>query len=141
MTCWYRTAATVVEWPSRSITSRSEPPAAVARVPAVEVAAPQVPALAAQEHVGLRRLGRVARQVLGQGLDHHGRQADRAAAGGALRRPDGEDAVDLQELLGHRDRAALQIDALAAQPGQLPPAQPTEGGHQVVLDLINESRP
>ena len=47
---------------------------------AVEVAAPQVRVLAAQEHERLRRLGRVARQVLGQGLAHDGRQGDGAAA-------------------------------------------------------------
>jgi hypothetical protein len=35
--------------------------------PPVEITAPQVLALAAQEHERLRRLGRVARQVLGQG--------------------------------------------------------------------------
>ena len=40
--------------------------------PAVEIAAPQVPVLAAQEHERLRRLGRIARQVLGQDLDHDG---------------------------------------------------------------------
>jgi hypothetical protein len=62
--------------------------------------------------------------VLGQGLDHHGGQGDGAATGGALGRPDGERPVDLQELLGHRDRAALQVDALAAQPGQLPQRSP-----------------
>ena len=33
MTCWQRTAATVVEWPNRCMTSRREPPAAVAKVP------------------------------------------------------------------------------------------------------------
>jgi hypothetical protein len=111
--------------------------------PAVEVTAPQVPALAAEEHVGLRRLGRVARQVLGQGLDHHSRQGDRAAAGGALGRPQRERAIDLQELLGHRDRAPLQVDALAAQPGQLPPAQPTEGGHedQRIVDRAKREHP
>jgi hypothetical protein len=99
-------------------------------IAAVEVAAPQVPALAAQEHVDLRRPGRVARQVLGQGLDHHGGQSDGAATGGTLGRPDRKRAIDLQELRGHRDRAPLQVDPLAAQPGQLPPAQPPEGGHQ-----------
>jgi hypothetical protein len=31
-----------------------------------------VATLAAEEHVGLRRLGRVARQMLGQGVDHNG---------------------------------------------------------------------
>jgi hypothetical protein len=68
--------------------------------------------------------------VFGQGLDHDGGEGDGAAAGGALGRSDRERAVDLQELLGHRDRAPLQVDALAAQPGQLAPAQPTECGHQ-----------
>jgi hypothetical protein len=65
-------------------------------------------ALTAQEHERLRRLGGVARQVFGQALDHHGRQGDGAAAGGALGRPDQGGAVDLQELLGRRDRAPLQ---------------------------------
>jgi hypothetical protein len=41
-------------------------------------------ALAAQEHERLGRLGRVAAQVLGQGLDHDGGQGDGAAAGGAV---------------------------------------------------------
>ena len=61
MTCWSRTAATVVEWPSRFITSRSEPPTT-------------------QKHERLGRLGRVTAQVLDQGLDHDGRQ-------GEVRRP------------------------------------------------------
>ena len=45
--------------------------------------------------------------MLGQGLDHGGRQGDGAAAGRALGRADRERAVDLHELLDHRHRAAL----------------------------------
>jgi hypothetical protein len=68
--------------------------------------------------------------VGGQLLDHEAGQPDRAPAGPGLGRPDVQHAPDLDHDLGHRDRPAQQVDAAAAQPGQLPDAQPAVGADQ-----------
>jgi hypothetical protein len=61
----------------------------------------------------------IGAQVLGQRLGRNRGQRHRPQPGAGLGRPEGKPGPDLQELLGHRDPAV----------------------HQVVLDLINESRP
>jgi hypothetical protein len=81
---------------------------------AVEVAAPQVPALAAEEHEGIGGWRGVVGQVLGQDVNDGGGEGDGAAPGGALGWADRECAVDLHKLLGHRHDPALQVDAPAA---------------------------
>ena len=50
-----------------------------------------------------------------------------APAGPGLGWPDVQHATDLHDDLGHRDRPAQQVDAVPAQPGQLPDAQTTVG--------------
>ena len=87
-----------------------------------------MPTLRSREDECLRvvRVG----QVRGQLLDHEPGQPDRAPAGPGLGRPDVQHAPDLNHDLGHLDRPTQQVDAAAAQPGQLPDAQPAVGGDQ-----------
>jgi single-strand DNA-binding protein len=89
---------------------------------------PQRPTLGCREHEGVR----VARpgQVRGQLLDHEPGQPNRAPAGPGLEWPDVQHASDLDHDLGHLDGPAQQIDAAAAQPGQLPDPQAAVGAHQ-----------
>jgi hypothetical protein len=93
--------------------------------PSAERGHPQRPTLRSREHEGVQ----VARpgQVRGQLLDHKARQPHRAPAGPGLGWPDVQHATDLHDDLGHRDRPAQQVDAVPAQPGQLPDAQTTVG--------------
>jgi hypothetical protein len=68
--------------------------------------------------------------VLVQRLDHHAGQANPSPSGGGLGRPQIQMAMHLGHHLGDLHHAGGQVQALAAQPGHLPDAQPPIGPEQ-----------
>jgi hypothetical protein len=77
------------------------------------------------------RVGRANRShVGGQLLHDDARQPDAAPPGPGLGRAGVELAVDLDDDLGDVDGAAQQVDAAAAQAGQLAHAQAAVGAEQ-----------
>jgi hypothetical protein len=93
-----------------------------------EVRGPQHATLLCREHV---RVGRADRPHVGGQLLHHGaRQPDAAPPGPGLGWAGVELAVDLHDDLGDVDGAAQQVDAAAAQAGQLSHAQAAVGAEQ-----------
>jgi hypothetical protein len=66
-------------------------------------------------------------KVAGQLLDNEPGQPNGAPAGPGLGRPDMQDALDLNDDIGHRDRAAEQVHSASAQAGQLADAQASVG--------------